>query len=158
MSDLMLHFMIGFPLGLLAENAGEWLMHRYVLHHLGKKPGSIWGYHWHEHHRVCRENGMVDPGYRELPLRWNTQGKEAAFLLLALLIHAPLWWLIPGYVAGLYFALIGYYLKHRKAHLDPDWAKNRLPWHYDHHMGNNPDANWCISWPWFDDWMKTRDQ
>jgi hypothetical protein len=53
-----------FVVGLFAENAGEWVFHRYVLHGLGKRPGSIWNYHWHEHHRVSQINGMLDLGYR----------------------------------------------------------------------------------------------
>ena len=156
MTSSLLHFLMGFPLGLFAENAGEWLMHRYLLHYLGKRRGSMWSYHWLEHHRVCRENGMIDPGYRELPLRWNTQGKEAMFLLGVVLLHAPLWFWLPGYVAGMYFALGLYYYKHRRAHLDPEWARTHLPWHYQHHMGRNPNANWCITWPWCDMIMKTR--
>ncbi len=156
MITLILHFLIGFPVGLLVENTGEWFMHRYILHGLGKKPDSIWNYHWSEHHRICRQNGMIDPGYRELPLHWNTQGKELLFLLLVSLIHAPLIPWIPGYVSGIYFALGLYYYKHRRAHLDPEWAKAHLPWHWKHHMGNNPDSNWCITWNWLDHLMNTQ--
>lgn len=36
-----------------------------------------------------------------------------------------------------------YYYIHRRAHLEPDWAKRKIPWHYDHHMNSNQDANWC---------------
>ncbi len=154
-ADLFLHILLGFPLGLLAENAGEWLMHRYILHRLGRRPGSLWNYHLNEHHLVCRQNGMIDPGYEKLPLRWNTQGKEAVFLLLVVLFHVPLWRMFPGYVAGMYFALGFYYYKHRKSHLDPAWARSQLGWHYRHHMGDNMEADWCITWNWFDRLMKT---
>jgi hypothetical protein len=26
-----------------------------------------------------------------------------------------------------------YYYVHRRAHLEPEWAKRTIPWHYDHH-------------------------
>lgn len=150
MTSLIIHFLLGFPLGLFAENAGEWVMHRYILHGLGKSPESIWNYHWAEHHRLSKQHGMIDPGYRNWPNHWNTQGKEAAFLLLIVLIHLPLVWVLPGYIAGMYAALACYYYRHRKAHLDPEWARRHLPWHYRHHMGTHSDANWCIGWPWCD--------
>ena len=34
--------MLGIPLGLAASNATEWLMHKYVLHGLGRKKDSFW--------------------------------------------------------------------------------------------------------------------
>jgi hypothetical protein len=34
--------------------------------------------------------------------------------------------------------------------LDPEWGKKTIPWHYDHHMNTNQDANWCVTKPWFD--------
>jgi hypothetical protein len=49
-----------------------------------------------------------------------------------------------------------YYYVHRRAHLEPDWAKRTIPWHYDHHMNSNQDANWCVTRPWFDYVMGTR--
>jgi len=42
--------MIGFPLGLLYSNAGEWFIHRYVLHGLRRNKRSLWSFHWHDHH------------------------------------------------------------------------------------------------------------
>ncbi len=38
-----------------------------------------------------------------------------------------------------------YYYIHRRAHLEPDWAMRKIPWHYDHHMNSNQDANWCMT-------------
>jgi len=142
-------------LGLLVENAGEWFFHRYVLHGLGKRPGSVWAYHWREHHKVVRENLMLDLGYRGWPLQWNTQGKEALFLMAVVVLHVPLLAVLPWYVFGLYGGLLLYYTRHRRAHLEPEWAKSHLPWHYEHHMGRG-EANWCITWPWFDRLMGTR--
>ena len=39
---------------------------------------------------------------------------------------------------------------------DHAWAREHLPWHYDHHMGPDQDANWCVTRPWFDQLMGTR--
>ena len=44
----------------------------------------------------------------------------------------------------------------RRAHLDPEWAREHLPWHYDHHMGRDQNANWCVTYPLFDYVMGTR--
>ena len=40
--------MLGIPLGLLYSNAGEWLLHKYLLHGLGRRKGTFWAFHWHE--------------------------------------------------------------------------------------------------------------
>ena len=56
--------MIGIPLGLAYSNFGEWMLHRYVLHGLGRKRESFWSFHWHEHHQRSRRNEMVDEQYR----------------------------------------------------------------------------------------------
>jgi sterol desaturase/sphingolipid hydroxylase (fatty acid hydroxylase superfamily) len=58
-------------------------------------------------------------------------------------------------LAALYSAG-NYYYVHRRAHLEPDWARRTIPWHYDHHMNSNQDANWCVTRPWFDYVMGTR--
>ncbi|WP_445372401.1 hypothetical protein ACH518_07130 [Methylomonas sp. HW2-6] len=140
---------------LLYANLGEWLMHKYLLHGLGKNPGSIWAYHWHQHHRICAEQGMRDPGYRSLRWTWNAQTKELAILALIVTLHLPLALDLPFFLLALYASLALYYYKHRRAHLDPDWAKRHLPWHYQHHLqaGN---GNWCVTWPWFDYVFGTR--
>ena len=155
MEDL-LGYIAGFAAGILAENAGEWTVHRYLLHGLGRRPGSVWSYHWNQHHRAARQYGMLDPDYRGSPLRWNTHGKEVLLLLAIALVHGSLLSTAPAYVAGVYTALGCYYLRHRKAHLDPAWARRHLPWHWDHHMGGNPNSNYCTAWPWFDWLMGTR--
>ena len=35
-------------------------------------------------------------------------------------------------------------------------GKQHLPWHYDHHMGRDQNANWCVTHPLFDNVMGTR--
>lgn len=144
-------------LGLLYVNAGEWLMHKYILHGLGQKRHSFWAYHLYEHHLVCRKNGMIDPGYQSLNLAsWNAQSKELAVLAGIVLLHAPLFLLSPSFTGAVYASLALYYYKHRKAHVDPAWAKRHLRWHYEHHFGGKDSGNWCVTWPWFDYLLGTR--
>ncbi len=146
-----------FILGLLYANAGEWLMHKYILHALGKNRQSFWAYHLFEHHAVSLQNGMIDPGYQKLELTsWNTQSKELVVLAVIVLLHAPLVLLSPFFTGAVYVSLALYYYKHRRAHLDPVWARRHLRWHYEHHLGDNCNANWCVTWPWFDYVLGTR--
>jgi len=153
----MLSLAAQFILGLLYANAGEWLMHKYILHGLGQNRHSFWAYHWHEHHAVCAKNAMFDPGYQSVTLTtWNAQTKELAVLSGIVLLHVPLFLLFPLFTGAVYASLMLYYYKHRKAHLDPIWAKQHLRWHYDHHLGGNRSANWCVTWPWCDYLMGTR--
>jgi hypothetical protein len=153
----MLSLAAKFILGLLYANVGEWLVHKYILHGLGKDRHSFWAYHWYEHHAICGKNSMLDPGYQSIHLtKWNAQTKELSVLTGIALLHVPLLILFPVFTAALYASLMIYYYKHRKAHLNPAWAKHHLPWHYDHHLGGHCSANWCITWPWFDYLMGTR--
>ncbi|MDD5277373.1 MAG: hypothetical protein PHR16_14995 [Methylovulum sp.] len=145
-----------FILGLLYANAGEWLMHKFILHGLGERQGGFWAYHLHEHHAVCAQNAMLDLGYKAVNLTtWNTQSKELAVLAGIVLLHAPLFLIGPSFIGAVYGSLALYYYKHRKAHLDPVWAQQHLRWHYDHHL-NHCSANWCVTWPWFDYLLGTR--
>ncbi len=125
-----------FILGLAYANMGEWLVHKYILHGLGKNPHSFWAYHWHEHHAICFKNDMFDPGYQTLVLTtWNAQTKELAVLVCVMLLHVPLFIFFPAFTSAVYVSLAIYYYKHRKAHINPTWAKQHLRWHYDHHLG-----------------------
>jgi hypothetical protein len=149
--------MLGFIAGMLYGNMGEWLVHKNFLHEDGRKKNSFWSFHWNEHHKACRRNDFHDQDYNRSLLDWNAQSKEVAGLLLAGVLHAPLFPLAPTFVSGLWFQLTLYYNVHKKAHLDPQWAKENIPWHYDHHMGPNQDKNWCITYPFFDYVMGTRE-
>ena len=151
--------MIGIPLGLVAANATEWWFHKYVLHgrKLGKNRGNFWSFHFHDHHRLARKHGMHDPDYENSPFQWNGQGKEALALAASAVILAPLFPVAPFFTATMMYSGINYYRVHKKAHLDPEWARENVPWHYDHHMGPNQDANWCVTKPWFDILLGTRE-
>ena len=148
--------MIGIPLGLLYSNAGEWLFHRYVLHGLGKNRKSFWSFHWHEHHAKARKNEMFDDQYTGNFLKWDPQTKELAALVGGAVLMAPLFPVAPFFTATVWWSMQNYYRKHKHSHLDAEWAKNELGWHYDHHMGRDQNANWCVTNPFFDHVMGTR--
>ena len=149
--------MLGFPLGVLTANAGEWLIHKLVLHRLGRRKSSLWSFHWHEHHRASRRNGFRDDDYFRSPLGWNAQGKEVYGILAMSASVLPVAPIAPWFCAGVWASAGAYYAVHKQAHLDPEWARRWLPWHYDHHMGPNQDANWCVTFPLFDHIMGTRE-
>ncbi len=150
-----MNYLIQFLLGLLVANFGEWLMHRYLLHRLGRNKNSWWSYHWLQHHNTSRQLAMMDPGYRHRPRLNNTQGKELIVLSIILLVHSPLIFWFPAYTLAIYSSVVLYYLLHRCCHIYPGWAEKYLPWHYDHHFYDS-NANWCVCYPLFDYIFKTR--
>lgn len=148
--------MIGIPAGLLASNAMEWAIHKHVLHGRGRDRSSLWAFHWHQHHRQTRKNGHRDDDYAR-PL-WASEGmlKEAVGLAVGAAVLAPLFPVAPFFVGTCWYSAANYYRVHKRAHLDPAWARAHLPWHYDHHMGPDQNTNWCVTRPWFDVVMGTR--
>src|SRR5690349_8619147 len=155
---LLLHIVIGFPLGLLVANFGEWAIHKHILHKRGKRKGNFFNFHFYDHHAEARKNGMIDSSYQKgwLGGGWNPRTKEATSLILSTLPWFAVAPWIPGFSAGLIFSAGLYYFVHKKAHLDPVWARKHLPWHVDHHMGADQDQNWCVTFPWADIVLGTR--
>ncbi|TDU32416.1 hypothetical protein DFR24_1811 [Panacagrimonas perspica] len=149
--------MIGIPIGLLTANAVEWALHKHVLHGWGRTRGTFWSFHFHEHHKLVRQGDYHDPNYHRFPLGLHAQGKEAWGLIAGSLAVAPLFPVAPFFVGTLWYSAANYYRIHKHSHLDPAWGQSRIPWHYDHHMGRNPNANWCVTRPWFDYVMGTRE-
>src|SRR5690606_37056233 len=132
-------------------------MHKYALHGLGRNRDSFWAFHWHDHHRNVRKNQFEDQAYHQSLLQWNPHSKEVLSLVAGAAVVTPLLPVAPFFVGTLYYCAWNYYRVHRESHLDPEWAKTHLPWHYDHPMGPNPNANWCVTKPWFDYVMGTRE-
>ena len=64
--------------------------------------------------------------------------------------------MLPAFFLGVLCGGFRYYFVHKKAHLNPEWAKEKLPWHYEHHMGKNQDSNWCVTFPLWDYILGTR--
>jgi len=149
---------IGIPLGLLYANTAEWLLHKHVLHGRGRDRRSFWAFHFHEHHQACWKHDFRDPNYARSLLGWHAQSKEALSLVVLAATHVPLLPVAPFFTGTVLFSAWDYYRKHKRAHLDPEWAKEHLPWHYDHHMGPNPEANWGVTHPWLDELLGTRER
>ncbi len=155
---LLAHFLLGIPAALLIGNATEWLVHKYVLHGAGKRKKSFWHFHWYDHHQHSRKHRIDDPDYGESLLgKWNGQSKEAVALFASGLVLSPLTLIAPGLGLGLIYCHFNYYHRHKKSHLDQAWARKHLPWHMDHHLGRNQEANWCVTRPWFDHLLGTRE-
>ncbi len=148
--------MIGIPLGLLTANGVEWWVHKHWLHGRGKNRDSFWSFHWHDHHRNVRRSGHHDVDYTQPFWRSTPRFKEVVSLVGSAVAIAPLFPVAPFFVGTLWYANANYYRKHKKSHLDIEWARTHLPWHYDHHMGPDQNQNWCVTRPWFDHLMGTR--
>lgn len=153
--------MLGFPLGVLFTNAFEWYAHKYVLHGTPRSgegrhspvPTAMKS-HW-THHKIARRSDFHEDGYVEGLKNERVKREVQALLVLAgaTTLVAPV---APFFTLGTYYGAVRYFYIHRKSHLDPEWAKKNVPWHYDHHMNSNQDANWCVTRPWFDYVMGTR--
>lgn len=148
--------MIGIALGIVVANAGEWLIHKHVLHGLGADRESYWAFHWHDHHRHARRNSFRDEAYERSVFEPGGKSKEALGILSMAAAVSPLFPVAPWFVGTLWASGAAYYAVHRQSHLNPAWARKWVPWHYDHHMGANQHANWCVTFPLMDYVMGTR--
>ena len=148
--------MLGIPMALAVFGYGEWTMHMYLLHGLGRDRTSRFSFHYHDHHQAVRRNGGYDPAYEGPVWSSTTQAREAIGLTVIGLAHAPLFPLAPFFTSTIWYCLYRYRRDHRHAHLDPVWARDHLPWHYDHHMGDQ-DKNFGVAWSWFDVLAGTRE-
>jgi sterol desaturase/sphingolipid hydroxylase (fatty acid hydroxylase superfamily) len=144
----MLYYLLVIIAGLFYANLAEWLIHKHLLHNKTSKRGIGWfSFHWTSHHRICRKNQNRDN---------NIYIKEIISLALILLVHLLFWNISKVFYCTLVYSVLNYYFKHHKSHTDVEWGIKNMPWHYDHHMGLNQDMNWCITRPWFDNIIGTR--
>lgn len=148
--------MIGIPWALAWSSAGEWWIHKHILHGKGKHRESFWSFHWHEHHRNARRNAHRDECYERPLVGWHAQGKETLALVGLAALHAPLLPVAPWFTLTVWWRVLHYHRVHKRSHLDPEWARRELPWHYDHHMGPDQDANWGVTHAWADEVFGTR--
>jgi sterol desaturase/sphingolipid hydroxylase (fatty acid hydroxylase superfamily) len=150
--------LLQITLGVIIANLFEWIIHRYVLHGLGKRKDSNWASHWSVHHRRSRQNDHFDKDYLAVTEGGMNEGAREILGLIGLsLIQVPTFLLFPWYAGTTIFMAYAYFLVHRKSHLNPEWAKKWVPWHYDHHMGKNQDANWGVTLPIWDYILGTRE-
>ena len=156
--------MLSIIIGFIFSNAVEWLAHKYVLHGVKRqgqqgryslRPASM-KFHW-EHHKTAQQHGFEDrvflKGYGKHNPRVFTEVNSLLFLCAVTSLALPF---APLFTFTTYYCAANYIYKHRRAHLNPEWAKAHLPWHYDHHMNSNQNANWCVTRPWFDYLLGTR--
>jgi len=152
---LALLHLLSIPLAIVYSHLLEWAMHKYVLHGIGKNKKSAWASHWNTHHRRSRQNDNYDEDYKK-GFFDKTVRSEILGLFVLSFIHIPTIFISPLFYYTLVVCAIRYYLIHKKSHLDVEWCKKHLPWHYDHHMGKNQDANWGVTTDWFDKVAGTR--
>lgn len=152
----------GFLVGLVVANGFEWIAHKYILHgtHRSGKPRyspvpESMKSHW-EHHREVRKTAFHDHGYVEGISNWRTKNEIISLAVVATSTSLMFYPVSKGMAFAAVYSACNYYYIHRRAHLEPDWAMKKIPWHYDHHMNSNQDANWCVTKPWFDYVLGTR--
>ena len=136
-------------------NLLEWLMHRFVLHELGKRKIAF-REHWYRHHRNARKNSFADDDYRGWSWSWEGRWSEVFGLSVLALLHLPLAFVAPLFYGGLVAWTLLYYFVHSFSHRHPRLGKKLFPWHYDHHLGQNQNANWCVVMPLWDYILGTR--
>ncbi len=159
----MIKNVVGFAAGLLLANGFEWYAHKHLLHGISKERGQprysptpkSMTSHW-THHKFVRTTNFRDHGYEEGLSNDRTRNELIAVITVAAAMTAITWKINKGLAVSHWYCAANYFLTHRKAHLDPEYAKKRIPWHYDHHMNSQQDANWCVTRPWFDYIMGTR--
>lgn len=135
----------------------EYGVHRFVFHGIGKKRSSVFAFHWHQHHGESRRNKMVEPAYLERKLAWNGYTREVVGITVLLAVHLPLLLLFPTVFLGMLTWALTYHFVHHKSHVDPEWARVHCPWHVDHHMAPNQDANYGVTSDWMDRLFGTRE-
>jgi len=151
----IIYIVLWFSLAYVYGGLSEWALHKYVLHGLGKNKDSIFSFHWHSHHKVCRKNKNKDTNYIRRPLP-SVVKKEIFSLLLLLWSHSIFLFIQPYFFIGLVLYTSRYFYMHRRAHIDVEWGKKNVPWHYDHHMKKDQDANYGVTVEWPDKLFNTR--
>jgi hypothetical protein len=154
---LALEIVLSIAAGHVLGTAEEWFWHRVLFHGpVGRMKNGPASFHLHEHHpRVTRLRGL-DPAFGNWNFRFRTLGgphngrvTEILGLLGVAALHAPLAYWFPWFYAAFVAHGFLYHYTHRRAHLDPEWARVHTPWHWAHHFGHI-DKNFCITSEWFD--------
>jgi sterol desaturase/sphingolipid hydroxylase (fatty acid hydroxylase superfamily) len=105
------------------------------------------------HHRISRQNKMRDKSYDKILAKSSLF--ELGALSILLLAHIPVFFLVPYFYITLIFSIFQYYWIHRKSHINIEWGKKRLPWHYEHHMAKDQHKNWGVRSSMIDKLMRT---
>ena len=135
----------------------EYAVHRWALHGPGRRKGKLLSFHFTKHHKNARLNQFEDHDY-DHPFEWgNGANKELVSLALIACLHVPLVFYLPWFFGMTMFSLCSYYYHHRKSHKNPMWARIKIPWHWDHHMGKNQNLNFGIRSNFFDKLLGTHE-
>lgn len=157
---LVMEFFVALALAFGIQNIGEWILHNVVLHKLGTKKDSMFHYHW-EHHNRCRKNNNFDHEYADMfHLRFSPMIRKELLIMtaLTLVVSVPLYMFVwPALGIASAVGLWYYFFVHAFSHVNLAFGEIFLPWHWDHHMGRNQNQNWCVSFPWLDHILGTRD-
>lgn len=148
--------MIGFPVAVVFSNAFEWYAHKYWLHEYAREHRNSPFFAHIRHHKRVRTNDFADTSYTATFLQNEGIYFEKSSLVALCAVTGVVAPVAPFFTLGTWYCAWNYYRQHSRAHRDPDWAREHLPWHFDHHMNANQDANWCVTRPWFDYIMGTR--
>ena len=133
-------------LGWLYGHLAEYIIHRWFLHN-HKLFKRAFKHHYSQHHAKSKRGIMLDLTYVS---PWNIFEFEIQALFFGIIIHLPLVFLIPYFYLMVCYSAAAYYLVHRRSHQDFKWARTHIPWHYDHHMGPDPNKNWGVRSDIFD--------
>ena len=136
-------------MGFFYANFLDWGVH--VLLHKPRGNSKL-KFHW-KHHKIARRNNNHDPDYK-LKI-WHN---ETYLTVAGMLLHLPLVFVWPSFAwTAISYAFV-YVILHRKTHQHVEFFKKWCPWHYEHHMGRNQNANWCVVCPMMDYIMGTREK
>ena len=102
---------------------------------------------------MARKNKNLDPDYK-LKLFHN----ETYLTLLGVVLHVPLVFVWAPFAWTAICYASAYMILHRMSHTHVELFKEWMPWHYEHHMGRNQNANWCVVCPLMDYIMGTREK
>ncbi len=130
----------------------EYFLHKYLLHNPKRK--KWFKTHFADHHRVSRKLLMIDPKYLS-GLRIQGDPELKGLILLAFL-HFPIALFFPYAYFALIVCSLNYWYIHSRSHRDINWSRENTPWHYDHHLGKNQNANWGVRLPMIDYLFGTR--
>jgi hypothetical protein len=118
----------------------EYILHR-VMHDYKHFP-FFFKHHFGGHHKIARQNEMRDDSYINIYTKASLF--EVLSLLAGVLLHLPVFFFFPYAYVTLLFCVGQYYWMHRKSHIDIEWGKKHMPWHYQHHMSKNQHKNWGV--------------
>ena len=138
---------ISVLLGFIYANFLDWGVH--ILLHKPKGK-SRFKFHW-KHHKLARKNQNKDPDYSK-----KLMHNETYLTLLGIALHVPLVFVNAPFACTAMAYGAFYMVIHRLTHTYVEFFKKWMPWHYEHHMGRNQNANWCVVCPLMDHIMNTR--